>query len=97
MRSWKQVANAWDQGGLKDVCEEIPVHDPIKNANFALSLFADTCPHMYFDRVLGLGLRLWSLSLFTAAEPPVVLELDSALVSPQNVIKIIMAVPLSPF
>ena len=51
---------------------------------------------MYFDWMLGLGLRLWVLSLLSTAESPVILKLHSTLVSPQNILKVVIPILVSP-
>ena len=53
-------------------------------------------PNMYFDWMLRLGLRLWALSLFSTAESSMILQLYNTLVSPQNILKIIIPILVSP-
>ena len=93
---WKEVIDAGDEGWIQDVCGEESLHDPFKDADLALSLLADASPNMYFDWMLGLGLRLWALSLLSTAESTVILQLQSTLISPQNILKVVVPILVSP-
>ena len=86
----------WEQCILEDLDVKTCIHPPFKIADVCWAIPADSSPNVDLHWVFGLGLQTGWLTCFTATESLVWLQLNSCLISPNNIMKIVVKVQLSP-
>ena len=83
----KLLSDKGNKCRLYDVAEEISIHDAIKDANLCSTMFADSRPNMYLQRMLWFGLSLRRLVDLFEADVAILCERDRALVAENCIVE----------